>query len=343
LFLNKTDKENLERAAFLVLNGFKGELDLAAAGQVTLLKTLGAGLRAMSVKQNGFPQAARFRQPDPARSGYQWEPNKRLSWMVELLPHLGHDQLYQRIKMERSWDDPVNLLAARTLVPEFLNPAYPRSSQYVEYPNLPVEVAATHYVGIAGIGEDVAGESEADAGNRLGVFGYDRVTALDLLKGRDGNTAVMIQVPPDMVTPWMAGGGSTVRGVPGTRSIEPFVSGKRNGSDGTYVLLANGSVRFVKNTISSEVFKNMCRIKGPQAKKQKEDDWEDVADEAAMKGGKKPPKTAPQGKQPQAKPPQAKQPQAKPPQAKPPQAKPPVKAPNGPPKGKVTKPAPKKK
>jgi hypothetical protein len=183
--------------------------------------------------------------------------------MAELLPYLGHKDI--RIDKNLSWQDKQNLLVARTLIPEFLDPSYPRATHYVRYPGLKTDVAATHFVGIAGIGEDVADElaNDPEAAKRLGVFGYDRMTPLNALERGTSHTAVMIQVPPTFGSPWMAGGGSTVRGIPVTGSIEPFVSTtSATGEKGTYVLMADGSVKWVSAKISPEAFRAMCTIKG---------------------------------------------------------------------------------
>jgi hypothetical protein len=85
-----------------------------------------------------------------------------------------------------------------------------------------------------------------------------------------GNTMVMIQVPPDSATgfgPWMAGGGSTLRGVPEKNSAAPFVFSMpgKNGAPrrGTYAVMADGSVRYIDQNVSDEVFKSMATAKRP--------------------------------------------------------------------------------
>src|SRR5262249_8807396 len=143
-------------------------------------------------------------------------------------------------------------------------------------------LGATHYVGIAGVGDNAAdfrGDDPATITKR-GIFGYDRATSLaeinDVKSGGRGlsNVALMIQVPHDSkvgVTPWIAGGGATVRGVPETKSIKPFVLGRdRDGKDimfdgkrGTFVTMADGSVRFVSEDVSDAVFQGMCTVRGP--------------------------------------------------------------------------------
>jgi len=88
------------------------------------------------------------------------------------------------------------------------------------------------------------------------------------------STVLMMQVPydgPAGVTPWIAGGGATLRGVPEKDSIEPFVLGRdrdgkpmlHNGKRGAFALMTDGSVRFIDQGVSDEVFKAMCTVKGP--------------------------------------------------------------------------------
>jgi len=80
------------------------------------------------------------------------------------------------------------------------------------------------------------------------------------------NTVLLIRVPydgPAGLTPWMAGGGSTVRSVPDKDSLAPFLSTDSKGEQGTFVLMADGSVRFLKKGISDEVFKAICTVDSP--------------------------------------------------------------------------------
>jgi len=110
----------------------------------------------------------------------------------------------------------------------------------------------------------------------------------------------MIQVPPGSeagMTPWLAGGGSTVRSVPEQGSIKPFVN-NYGGKQGAYVIMADGSVRFVKGDVSDKVFQDMVTV-GPKAP----DFDEQVNKYSEVQGAPNappPPKPAP----PETKPPQ---------------------------------------
>jgi hypothetical protein len=112
------------------------------------------------------------------------------------------------------------------------------------------------------------------------VLNYEQSMSVGAVqKGRGtANTILMIQVPHDGVagvTPWIAGGGSTLRGVPEKHSIAPFVlstdrDGKviqRKGKRGTYALMTDGSVRFMDQNVSDDVFKAMCTVSGPAPEK----------------------------------------------------------------------------
>lgn len=224
---------------------------------------LGGALRQYAVEHKQFPPGAVRRAPSPARANRPWPPDRRVSWMSELLPYLGFEGLYTQIKPQRSWQDPENMTPAVTVVPAFLDPANPHSSRYVRYPGMDYDVAATHFVGIAGVGQDAAEYSASDPATaaKLGVFGYDRYTRLSDLTDGLTTTIVAAEAPPVYKSPWIAGGGSTIRGVPETRSIQPFVSATVNGRRGTVVVMADGSVRFLAENTSDEVFKALCVVK----------------------------------------------------------------------------------
>jgi hypothetical protein len=274
LKLNQPAYRAMTAAMQVVMMGLRGEIDvaegaarrheLAAAG-----KRLGEqGLSSRGVLPGNYPPGAIKRLTANQRSAR--DPGQRISWMAGLLPYIGRQNLYSKIDFEKSWKDPANWLAARTVVPEFIDPTFPGRVRYAATPNLPLEAAATHYVGLAGIGLEAAEYSASDPAvvNKLGVFGYDRAASLkEIREGRGlANTILLIRTPyngPAGVTPWIAGGGSTVRTVPEKDSAEPFFSTESDGTRGTYVLMADGSVRYIKKGISDAAFKAMVTIRGP--------------------------------------------------------------------------------
>lgn len=244
---------------------------LAKAGQQLGEK----GLTDREVPAGRFPPGA-FPRLDAALRADK-EPKNRISWMAGLLPYMGHQTLYGRIDFNSSWRHPNNWLAGNNIVPQFLDPSYPNNARQIAIDGLPADFAATHYVGIAGVGLDAASYKRGDPATKQfqGVLGYDGSANIkDVYSGRGiSNTILMIQVPHDGVTgvsPWIAGGGATLRGVPEKNSIAPFVlttdkTGKviQNGNKrGTYVLMTDGTVRFIDQNISDDVFKAMCTVEG---------------------------------------------------------------------------------
>jgi hypothetical protein len=283
------DQSALYDFAVPFVQSLKTQMDLALArddrqrlGQA--VKELGTnGLTERGVPPGSYPPGA-FKRPDVFRSGR--DPGQRVSWMAALLPYLGRQELYNRIDFERSWRDPKNWLPGRTLIAEFLDPMYPASSFRVVRPDLPFEMAATHYVGIAGIGLDAADYPANDVAfdTKRGLLSYDSSRRLKDVERGLSNTIMLIQTPydgPAGVTPWIAGGGSTLRGVPEKDSIAPFVLGNdrtgkpitHNGKRGTYAVMADSTVRWIDAKISDAVFQAMVTVKGPVPENFSIDEW----------------------------------------------------------------------
>ncbi len=213
-----------------------------------------------------FPRAAYNRRSTAARMGLPFAPEQRISWMAELLPALGYGPLYGSIEKDQGWNSATNLTAARAWIPEFLDASQNPDTWRAKLGSIPGrDVGATHFVGLSGIGEDSADLPDTpEFATRLGVFGYDRETSLaDIQKG-DGlsNTIFMAQVAPNIARPWIRGGGATVAGVSDKDSFKPFNVMHGDGEYGSYVLMADGSVRFVKPTINDGLFKAMVTYKG---------------------------------------------------------------------------------
>jgi hypothetical protein len=246
----------------------KGYLDMTG-GQLRIHELGDAARRYVEAHAATFPRGTVERPIPSTRAGRPYEPKQRVSWLAELLPYLGPEQagLHRGIEPNKSWNDPENLGAAATLVPQFLNPNYPPNTWWVRYPGMTEPTAATHYVGIAGIGADAAEYRSDDPAmaKKLGIFGYDRATKLQDVTDGAANTIMMAQVPPTHKRPWMAGGGSTVEGVREQGSVRPFVSPQPDGKRGTLVVMADGSVRFVSEDVKDDIFKALCTIKGGES------------------------------------------------------------------------------
>jgi hypothetical protein len=240
----------------------KGLMDMAG-GQLRVHE-LAAALKAYTEVNKRFPRGT-FDRPVPSqRNGRGYAPNERVSWMAELLAFLDQAELQQRIDPKKSWKDKDNLAAAMTLIPPFVDPQSPSTAWWARFPGAATEVATTQFVGVAGVGLDAAEYKPGDPKDdkKIGVFGYDRATQLSDIKDRPSETIALIQVPTKFKRPWLAGGGSTVIGVPETDSVKPFVCDHPNGKRGALAIMADGQVRFIPENISPENFKAMCTIRG---------------------------------------------------------------------------------
>jgi hypothetical protein len=96
-------------------------------------------------------------------------------------------------------------------------------------------------------------------------------------------------VPPTYRNCWLAGGGSTVRGVDPDAGLEPFVATDLKGEPGTVVIMADGKVRFLKASTPKETFLALCTIAGGEAI----DNLDDIAPEIKGKAVAKKPDLPP--------------------------------------------------
>ncbi|MBX7106568.1 MAG: DUF1559 domain-containing protein, partial [Gemmataceae bacterium] len=196
------------------------------------------------------------------RLARNWPPSQRVSWMAGLLPHLGLEDVYKQIERGKSWRDERNLKPGSLIIPPFLDPRFPEKTWYASLDSLGSRVqGATHYVGMAGVGLE-AGDYKIDdpaVAKKLGAFGYDRVTPMKDVTDGVSNTIMIVGVAPNFQRPWIAGGGATIMGAPEQRSVRPFLV---RAQKGTHVIMMDGSVRFISENISDDVFKALCTIKG---------------------------------------------------------------------------------
>ena len=112
------------------------------------------------------------------------------------------------------------------------------------------------YVGIAGLGSDTPWLPIRHP--RAGIFGYDRQTRVNELKDGTSTTMLLAETAVDNGI-WSAGGSATVRGLDPSR--QPYIGpGLQFG--GLMVAFADGSVRFIKETIAPKIFEVLSRVAG---------------------------------------------------------------------------------
>jgi len=182
--------------------------------------------------------------------------DRRLGWGSQIYDFCTeHQSGYTGMDFGLPWDDPRVEEHSRTQEGMMMRcPSGPRWT-----PAAPILPAS--YVGIAGLGPDAPGLPVTH--RRAGIFGDDRrVTPADVKDGL-ANT-MMVAETAQARGPWYAGGRATVRGV--DPALRPQVGqGRPFGGvhgEGANVLMADGSVRWVRPTPTSAGFEAMSTIAG---------------------------------------------------------------------------------
>jgi hypothetical protein len=192
-------------------------------------------------------------------------PDERLSWCVALLPYLEEQELGCRIDRTAGWNAPSHASAIQTPLRVFQCSDWMREAK-------PEPGSLTAYLGVAGVGADAPLVATGNA--RTGIFGYDRRTALASVKDGLENTLLILESARDN-GPWARGGPFTVRALDpaekpylgsgrpfgGTHFAENSLFG-RGKSIGCNAAMADGSVRFLQETIAPEVLEALATTSG---------------------------------------------------------------------------------
>ncbi|MFH5804569.1 DUF1559 domain-containing protein [Alienimonas sp. DA493] len=184
--------------------------------------------------------------------GTDLPPEKRLSWVAGLLPYMEQGALAERLDPNQAWNQGPNDFAARLVVPTLVNPSVPGGETTEE------GYAATHYVGIAGVGADAATAKRHT--DKTGIFGYDRATKLFEVTDGLSNTLMYGSVHEN-VGPWAQGGPSTVRAL----TQQPYVNGPDGFGghpNGTNFSFGDGSVQFISENIDPQVLEALATARG---------------------------------------------------------------------------------
>ncbi len=247
-------------------NQFKGRMRVLS-GEAGWF-AVAAATRPMVDTFQQFPRGTAERPlTDSNRFGLAHPPGSRVSFVHALLPFLGKGSIAQRVDPLLAWNDERNLAGAEAWVPELLVPSYAPAAWRATTPLAEGRtLGATNFVAVAGLGRDAARYSAADPAQakRMGVVGYDWGSKpADITDGLS-NTIYLLQVPPGVGRPWVAGGGATVMGVDDTlpNPAAAFAAPGKDGKPGAYALMADGSVRWVPADVNPKVFLGMATRAG---------------------------------------------------------------------------------
>lgn len=187
--------------------------------------------------------------PSATEAGTDLKPTQRLSFYFALLPFIEQSALYEAIEDQRkqAWDSQQNQPFTSMTIPTLQNPGSPG-----------IAPATTHYLGIAGVGEDAADLPIRH--ERAGIFGHDRKTRIQDIADGIANTAMVTETWKDEV-PWAAGGQTLI-----SLTQEPYINGP-DGMGGPYpggcnVLMADGSVRFISELTDAAVLRAIATMAG---------------------------------------------------------------------------------
>jgi len=183
------------------------------------------------------------------------------SWMTQILPFIGHQDIYDKFDFSKASQDKANLQNGAYVIPEFLNPADDR----IRWQGFPFQnYALTHFVGMSGIEDarNVVAAKLERSDPKAGIFGYDAVATPAEITDGTSNT-IMVLGAGELANPWVMGGGSTIRGArePYFDKISGFGS---KGTSGVTVVMADGSVRVISSNINPAVFRALCTIHGAE-------------------------------------------------------------------------------
>jgi len=191
--------------------------------------------------------------PPAAWPNARLPPERRLSWLVCLGPYYEATDLYVRLDNNKGWDEEENrYLALKPL--RFLQcPSYPDQLPDSTF-------APTHYVGVSGLGQEAATLPAEDP--RAGFFGFDRRLPRADVAAQSSRLLIALETSRASGS-WTAAGRSTVRGLdeegPWLGASAPFGG---NHPGGANALFADGSVRFIRESVDAQVLRAIATVQG---------------------------------------------------------------------------------
>lgn len=224
------------------------------------LKWIAVALHNYHAEYGSFPPGT---IPSPGKP-----PGSRLSWAVEGWTSLGGYATTIRFDASKDWTEPPNwplvIVADGRVNYVGMTPA--DTANWAACPDDPavgghVRPLPLTYVGVAGLGPDAP--TLPPGHPRAGIFGYDRVTRIADVTDGMSQTLLLAETSRGLA-PWSAGGPPSVRGVdpamrPQIGRGRPF-GGYHPG--GANVAFADGSIKFLRETIDPKVFEALSTVAG---------------------------------------------------------------------------------
>ena len=216
--------------------------------------------------KKAFPRGTAEEATNNKKFGLKMSPDKRVGWIVELLPYFSNGDYVSFAKLVdkgKSWSDPKNHQVARMFIPDLL---YATPVEGVSVSSDANQLGITNFIGVSGVGF-ASGEYSAD-NKKSGIFGYDRITKIVDIKDGPANTIALLLIKQNKNHPWIAGGGASIAGISeGPDALAPFLvlekTNRNKEKEFTGIaIMADGKIREISNKISPEIFRAMCTIDG---------------------------------------------------------------------------------
>ena len=208
--------------------------------------------------KKSYPRGTLDREASDTRYRLAYPPEQRCSFFVDLLPYIGQGPLRNQIQDKKfPWYAKENINAGESWVPEFLVPYYPQETWRATHPLAEGKsLGATNYVAPAGLGMDAGyyDPNDPEMAKKVGITGYTWGSKPEEVKDGMSNTIYLLQAAPGTARPWIAGGGATNVGVNESDPMAGFTHRLPDGKRGTYALMADGSVRFLKEGTDPKLF-----------------------------------------------------------------------------------------
>jgi prepilin-type N-terminal cleavage/methylation domain-containing protein/prepilin-type processing-associated H-X9-DG protein len=213
-------------------------------------------LRQIGIGLHGYHEAHGCFPPGGIELRLYWRDvsRRQLAWSAFLLPYLEQGPLYERIDFGKTFDSPENAPAAAEVVPTYLCPSVPRTSNLVE------GRAACDYGGING--QRITGPNNPPNGTML----YDRAIRVEDIP--DGLSTTLI-VSED--GGWADGQWINARNVfdqayainyrpPPGQYVENEIRSRHPG--GAHAAFCDGSARFLSESMDLKTLAAICTRDG---------------------------------------------------------------------------------
>ena len=216
--------------------------------------------------KKAFPRGTAEEATNNKKFGLKMAPDKRVGWIVELLPYFSNGDYVSFAKLVdkgKSWSDPKNHQVARIFIPDLLYATPVEGASVSSDAN---QLGITNFIGVSGVGF-ASGEYSAD-NKKSGIFGYERITKIEDIKDGPANTIALLLIKQNKNHPWIAGGGASIAGISeGPDALAPFLvlekTNRNKEKEFTGIaIMADGKIREISNKISPEIFRAMCTIDG---------------------------------------------------------------------------------